>query len=329
MDPLSSPSSLYTRPHLWQISGGGSGPPVPPPLWIRACSQSESSAAILFFLIGPKHTNLVKDVEILLSAKFHWKLFSGFKGEVKNELIRDQDIHLVFPIDQKNANVVHIEDVEISIPVKFRWIPFSSFREKWKGLNQSYYKNSYIQRKIQNVTWQHKNATKNFNNTKIADQLRTVSGSHNIPPLVWLNQLHCNEPSTFPPAVHNNRVIKRIHILKIVNNPPYTDWGPTANLSGVDRGEVENVSTNQRSGRPSCFSDRPAKQNLVEVIEILLSVKFHWKLFNGFRKEVKMSQSGTRTAILFFRSARKHKHRKGRWNDLASCQVSLNSIQRF
>ena len=35
LDPLSYPSNLYTRPHLWQISGGGgSGPPAP--LWIHA-----------------------------------------------------------------------------------------------------------------------------------------------------------------------------------------------------------------------------------------------------------------------------------------------------
>ena len=48
------------------------------------------------------------------------------------------------------------------------------------------------------------------------------------------------------------------------------------------RGQVENVSANQRPGWPSCFSDRPEK----------------------------------------------HKLGRGRW-DLASCQVSLNSLQRF
>ena len=48
------------------------------------------------------------------------------------------------------------------------------------------------------------------------------------------------------------------------------------------RGEVENVSANQRPGRPSCFSDRPEK----------------------------------------------HKLSRGRW-DLASCQVSLNSVKRL
>ena len=40
LDPLSYQSNLFTRPHLWQISGGGgvrNSAPPPPPLWIRAC----------------------------------------------------------------------------------------------------------------------------------------------------------------------------------------------------------------------------------------------------------------------------------------------------
>ena len=36
----------------------------------------------LVFPIGPKNTNLVEDVEILLSVKFHQIPFSGFRGEV-------------------------------------------------------------------------------------------------------------------------------------------------------------------------------------------------------------------------------------------------------
>ena len=40
------------------------------------------------------------------------------------------------------------------------------------------------------------------------------------------------------------------------------------------RGEVENVSANQRPGWPSCFSDQPENTNLVEDVEILLPVKF-------------------------------------------------------
>ena len=38
----------------------------------------------LFLPIGPKNTNLVEDVEILLPIKFHSIPFSGFRGEVEN-----------------------------------------------------------------------------------------------------------------------------------------------------------------------------------------------------------------------------------------------------
>ena len=43
-------------------------------------------------------------------------------------------------------------------------------------------KNPYTDKKIQNVTWQHKNATKNFDYTTIADRLRTVSWGNDIHP---------------------------------------------------------------------------------------------------------------------------------------------------
>ena len=36
----------------------------------------------LVFPIGPKNTNLVEDIEILLPVKFRWILFSGFREEV-------------------------------------------------------------------------------------------------------------------------------------------------------------------------------------------------------------------------------------------------------
>ena len=36
------------------------------------------------FPIGPKNTNLVEDIEILLPVKFRRIPFSGFRGEVEN-----------------------------------------------------------------------------------------------------------------------------------------------------------------------------------------------------------------------------------------------------
>ena len=145
------------------------------------------------------------------------------------------------------------------------------------------------------------------------------------------------------------------------------------------RGEVENVSANQKPGRPSCFSDRPEKHklgiglwdlascqislnfgsavseekskmsqpisgqgghlvfrigpkntNLVEGVEILLSVKFRWIPFSGFREEVEKVSANQRPRrpSCFFDRLEKHKLGRGRW-DLAFYQVSLNSVQRF
>ena len=42
----------------------------------------------LVFPIGPKNTNLVEGVEILLPVKFCLILFSGFRGEVENMKIK-------------------------------------------------------------------------------------------------------------------------------------------------------------------------------------------------------------------------------------------------
>ena len=57
------------------------------------------------------------------------------------------------------------------------------------------------------------------------------------------------------------------------------------------RGEVENVSDNQRSGKPSCFPISPKSNNLVEDVEILLPLKFPGILFSGFRGEVENIKS--------------------------------------
>ena len=47
-------------------------------------------AAIFFLPIGPKNTNLVKDVETLLPVKFRRILFSGFREEVEKCLSQSE-----------------------------------------------------------------------------------------------------------------------------------------------------------------------------------------------------------------------------------------------
>ena len=44
----------------------------------------------------------------------------------------------------------------------------------------------YTHRKIHKTKWQHKNATKNFDNTAIADRLRTVSWDNDSHPTEFL-----------------------------------------------------------------------------------------------------------------------------------------------
>ena len=67
-------------------------------------------------------------------------------------------------------------------------------------MTQSYMydKSPYIHRKIQNATWQHNNATKNFDYTTIAARLKTISESNTSHSLVCLNQLTGIQPSHLP-----------------------------------------------------------------------------------------------------------------------------------
>ena len=78
------------------------------------------------------------------------------------------------------------------------------------------------------------------------------------------------------------------------------------------------------------FTIGPKNTNLVEDIEVLLPVKFRWILFIGFREEVKNVSANQRPGrpSCFSDRPKKHKLGRGRW-DLASCQVSLNSVQQF
>ena len=108
-------------------------------------------------------------------------------------------------------------------------------------------------------------------------------------------------------------------------------------------GEFENVSANQRPGRPSCVSDRPEKHKLcrgrwyIASCQVLLnSVKrFLGRsrkcLSQWFQREVEnisANQRLGRPSCFSDRPKTPHKFGRGGW-DLASCQVSLNSVQWF
>ena len=82
----------------------------------------------------------------------------------------------------------------------------------------------------------------------------------------------------------------------------------SSNSSHSFRGEVENVSANQRPGRPSCFfPDLPEKHKRGRRHWELASCQVSLNYVQRFQRRSRkcLSQSETRTAILFFRSARK------------------------
>ena len=101
-------------------------------------------------------------------------------------------------------------------------------------------------------------------------------------------------------------------------------------LFSGSKGEVENVSANQRSGWPSWFSDRPEKHKLGRGNWVLASCQISLNSVQWFqRRSLKcFSQLEAAAAILVFLSAPKHKVGRGSW-DIASCPVSFNSFQQF
>ena len=78
------------------------------------------------------------------------------------------------------------------------------------------------------------------------------------------------------------------------------------------------------------FGIGPKNTSLVEDIEILLPVKFRQIPFSCFRGEVENVSANQKPGwpSYFSDQPKKHKLGRGRW-DLASCQVSLNSVQLF
>ena len=227
----------------------------------------------IVFWISPKNTNLVEDVENLLSVKFRWIPFSGFIREVKNVSANQRTGRLSCFSDQPEKNASLVEDVEILFLIKFCWILFSGFRVK-----------------IENASANHRPG----------------------------------RPFHFPDPPEKHKLSRGRWDL--------ASYQVSLNTFHSFRGEVENVSANQRPGRPFCFFTICLKNtNVVEGIESLLPVNFRWIPFSGFQRRSRkcLSQSEARAAILFFPDLpEKHKRGRRHW-DLASYQVSLNSVQRF
>ena len=296
----------------------------------------------LVFPIGPKNTNLVEDVEILLPVKFRWILFSGFRGEIENVLVNQrpgwpscfsyrpekhklgrgrwdfascqvslnsvQQIQrrskkclsqsearvaiLFFLIGLKNTNLV--EDVAILLPVKFNWIPFSSFRGELENLsaNQRPRRPSCFSDRPK----EHKFGRRHWDLAACQVSLNSVQWFQGKSQK-YLSQSEATAAILFFLSAKNTNLVEDVEILL----PVKFRWFP---FSGF-RGEVKNVSANQRPQRPSCFSDRFEKHKLGRDRWDLASCQVSLNSVKQFQRRSQkcLSQSEARAAILFFRSA--------------------------
>ena len=208
--------------------------------------------------------------------------------------IRGQGGHLVFPIGPKNTNLV--EDVKILLPVKFLWIPFSSFRGEVKNVsaNQRPGRPSCFSDRPE----KHKLGRGRWDLTSCQVSLNSVQRFQRRSRKCFSQSEARAAILFFRSARKNTNLVEDIEILLPVKFP----WIP---FSGFR--EVENVSANQRPGRPSCFSDRPEKHKLGRGRWDLASCQVSLNSVQRFQRRSRkcLSQSEARAAILFFRSARK------------------------
>ena len=137
-------------------------------------------------------------------------------------------------------------------------------------------------------------------------------------------------------------LIFNISFQEKVNKRPM--WATVAHLSTMNASKIwhQNGTKNNKAsshvlqdhcyafGGHIVFWISPKNTNVVEDVENLLSVKFRWIPFSGFIGEVKNVSANQRTGRLSCFSDQPENRKPGRgcW-DLASCQVLLNSIQRF
>ena len=271
------------------------------------------------FPIGPKNTNLVEDVEILLPLKFLWIPLSGFRREVENVSANQRPGRPFCFSDWPEKHKLgrgrcDLASCQVSLNSVQRFQRRSRkclsqsearaailfFRSAWK--TQTWYRTL---RSCYLTSFVEFRSAVSEAKSKMSQPIRG-QGGHLV----------------FPIGPKNTNLVEDVEILL----PVKFRWIPFSCF----RGEVENVSANQRPGRPSCFPIGPRNTNLVEDVEILLPVKFRWISFSGFRGEVENVSANQRPGrpSCYSDRPKKHKLGKGRW-DLASCQVSLNSVQRF
>ena len=206
--------------------------------------------------------------------------------------IRSQGGHLVIPIDKKKTNLV--EDVEILLLVKFRWIQISGFREAVENVSANHrpgrpscFSDQPKKLKLGRGHWDRASCQVSLNSVQVSEKSKMSQPIRGH-----------GGGLVFAIGPKNTILVKDVEILL----PVKFCW---ISFSGFE-GEVENVSTNQRQGQPSCFSDRPKKHKLGKDCWDLASCQVSLNSVQQLqRRSQSLSQSKARVAILFFWSAPK------------------------
>ena len=256
--------------------------------------------------------------------------FVEFRSAVSEEKsrmpqpIRGQGGHFVFPIGPKNTNLV--QDVEILFLINIR-ISFSGFRGEVENVSANQrpgrpfcFSGRPEKHKLGRGRWNLTSYQVSFN---FVQQFQRRSRKSLSKSEARAAILFFPSPPPPPPKKKNTNMVEDVDILL----PVKFRWIPFSGFIG----EVENVSANQRLGRPLCFSDQPEKKH--KLGRGRWNLASYQVLFNSVQRFQRrsrkcLSQSEARAAILFSDRPEKHKLGRGRW-DLAFCQISLNSVQRF
>ena len=185
--------------------------------------------------------------QILLPVKFRWIPISCFREEDKNVLSqsRGQDSHLVFPNGLKKD---FVENFEILLPVKLPWILLSGFRGKVENVlaNQRPGRPSCFSDRLE----KHKLGRGSWDLASCQVSLTSVQ-------LFQSRSWKCLSQLEAMAAILVFQSVRKTNLVEDVETslPVKYCWIPFSSF----RGEVKNVSANQRPGKQSCFSKWPEK----------------------------------------------------------------------
>ena len=150
------------------------------------------------------------------------------------------------PLGRHGRNIL-VEDIEILLSVRFRWIPFSGFIGEVKNVSANHRPGRPFC--FSDPPEKHKLGR---GHCDLASYQVSSNSFHSFRGEVEKLSQPIQRPFCFfLICLKNTNMVEGIESLL----PVKFRWIP---FSGF-RGEVENVSANQRPGRPSCFSDRPEK----------------------------------------------------------------------